>query len=153
MPIRLPERDPCPFCENLAGRRDCAFIERRPLVSSFMNPRQIERGAVLVITNRHVPTIFEATRDELMTVADLVGRLAHALDAVFQPVALNVFQNNGVTAGQTVPHYHVHVVPRYATSDPTRIFRSSEVAPTALGELGELARLIRNGPTMRSQVL
>ena len=121
MPIELPQRDPCPFCENLAGRvaadsdtiKKWAFVERQDLAAAFVNPFQISHGAVLVVPTRHVPTILNLTEADAESMARLVRRVAQAVYQAFDPIGLNIYQNNGVASGQTIPHYHVHVVPRY----------------------------------------
>jgi histidine triad (HIT) family protein len=126
MPLELPIREPCPFCENLKPKiatdsmhtKSAAFIERLDLASAFVNPYQHRHGAVLVIPNRHAPSILDLTEREAESLARLVRRVAHAVHDAFDPVGLNVFQNNGIASGQRVPHYHVHVVPRYPGDRP-----------------------------------
>jgi histidine triad (HIT) family protein len=130
--IILPERDPCPFCENLAGRRPCAFVFRSALISSFVNPRQYGRGAVLIIPNRHAPTILDLNPDELHAIYRHAQALVRALSQAYQPAGFNVFQNNGVAAGQSIPHFHLHVVPRYQGEEPGRVFREQEFEITAI---------------------
>ena len=68
-----------------------------------------------------------------------VHRIAHALSRAFDPSGLNVFQNNGVVAGQTVPHYHVHIVPSYPGDEPGRIFRSDGTERMERDELQKIA--------------
>ena len=124
--MELPHRDPCPFCENVQNRvnadsetvKRLAFVERQELAAAFVSRFQSRHGAVLVATTRHVPTILDLTESEAEAMARLVRSLAHAVLGAFDPIGLNVFQNNGIASGQTVPHYHVHVVPRYPGDQP-----------------------------------
>ena len=126
MPFELPERDPCPFCENLAGRavddsgrsKRWAFVERQDSVAAFVNPFQMSHGALLVVPVRHAPTVLDLRQDEAEAMARLVRRVAHAVYDALDPAGMNIFQNNGVASGQTIPHYHVHVVPRYPGDQP-----------------------------------
>ncbi len=126
MPIEIPVRDPCPFCRNLRDeivadeehRKRFAYIERLTDVAAVVNPYAVSLGAVLVMPTRHAPTVLDLTEDEALSLARLVRRIAHAVHDTLAPVGLNIYQNNGVASGQTVPHYHVHVVPRYPGDRP-----------------------------------
>ena len=120
MALELPEREPCPFCENLQGNvvkdsshiKRWAFIERLDSVAAFVNPYKLSHGAVLVVPTRHAPTVLDLGEPEAEALARLVRRVAHAVNDAFDPAGLNIYQNNGIASGQTIPHYHVHVVPR-----------------------------------------
>ena len=135
MPLELPEREPCPFCENLEGRvgadadtiKKAAFIERQDLAAAFVNPFPARHGAVLVVPTRHAPTILDLSELEAEALARLVRRVAHAVNDAFDPTGLNIFQNNGVSSGQEIPHYHVHVMPRYQGDRPDVLFGKSAV--------------------------
>ena len=126
MPIEIPERDPCPYCRNLQGciqadeerARRFAYVERVSRAVAIVNPYQVSPGALLVMTTRHAPTVLDLDEHEAVTVSRLVRRVAHAVHDALSPVGLNIYQNNGVASGQTIPHYHVHVVPRYPGDRP-----------------------------------
>jgi histidine triad (HIT) family protein len=134
----------CPFCDYLLDRKPCAFVTRGEEVASFVNPRQYERGALLVIPNTHVPSILDIETEELEAVYREVQRLSRALMSALGAEGLNVFQNNGARAGQTVAHFHVHVVPRYRSSDPARLFREADYPISPLQEQEILAQELRD---------
>src|SRR5688572_16508061 len=135
MSFVIPSEAHCPFCAYLSGVEPCAFVTRTPLVSAFLNRAQFERGAALLIPNRHVGSVLELERDVLCAIYEESQRLARAMVQAFGAVGLNIFQNNGVKAGQSVSHYHVHMVPRYETSEPERLFRAGEHQRTPVAEL------------------
>lgn len=143
MSFQIPHEDECPFCAYLSGATPCAFIIRTPLVSAFLNPAQFERGAALVIPNAHLSSLLELEQALLSALYAECQRLARAMVGAFGAVGLNVFQNNGVKAGQTVSHYHVHLVPRYETSEPGRLFRAAEYPRTPVHELMVVADELR----------
>jgi histidine triad (HIT) family protein len=143
MPLQLPHNEICPFCEMLEGRREGPFVTRGPSVSAVVNLKQFERGALLVIPNRHTPTLLAARAGEIAEVAAEAQRLARALVRAFEPVGLSVYQNNGIQAGQTVAHYHVHLVPRYADSNPRKVFSEYDYEPAPLAEREVVARAVR----------
>ena len=76
-------------------------------------------GHALVVTRRVIPTWFEATREEQIGILELVDQLKAILDGRDpRPDGYNVGFNAGESAGQTVMHLHVHVIPRYLGDMP-----------------------------------
>lgn len=142
MSFQIPSEDTCPFCAYLAGSVACAFVTRGPLVSVILNRAQFERGASLVIPNQHITSLLELRRDVMLSIYEESQRLATAMVRAFGAIGLNMFQNNGIKAGQSVSHYHVHVVPRYEHSEP-RIFRTEDYPHTPVSELAEVASELR----------
>jgi len=141
--ISIPATDRCAFCDYLDGARACAFIRRGALVSSFINLRQYEHGASLVVPNEHLSTALDVSADLFAAVYTEAAQIGRAVVRAFGATGLNIFQNNGVDAGQTEPHYHVHVVPRYPGGDPRKIFLSAEVEPVDMKRQLEVAQTIR----------
>lgn len=139
MSLTLPDEHRCPFCAYLAGESEAVFVSRGPKVSILLNPRQYERGALLVIPNLHVRSLVDATNEQFLAVQFEARRMARLLIKHFGATGVNVFQNAGVHAGQTVAHYHVHVVPRYPASEPARRFREADYAVTPVEQLRALA--------------
>jgi histidine triad (HIT) family protein len=116
--IELPVQVPCEICEGLAGRDDkYVVIDESDLTVTTLNPWQYEVGQCVVVTRRHVGTLLELSDDEAKAVMTAAKRAAHALLATYEPLGILTFQNNGVYSGQSVPHYHFHVVPRQPGSD------------------------------------
>ncbi len=154
MPFDLPQREPCPFCENIAGRAvvssrepgtliECAAIETCEDSFAFVNTRQLEVPHVLVIPRRHAPTVVDLTSTEAAAIMRQVHRIAHAVVAAFDPPGLNIYQNNGIAAGQSVGHFHFHVLARY--SGDLDLPRSTQGLPlTPLAERRVLAERIRS---------
>ena len=103
---------PCYLCEVVGGRADKGIVEETDLTLTLVNWAQFEVGQVYVISRRHAPTLFDLTDDEAEAVVHAVRRVADALLRAYDPDGLNLIQNNGVTAGQSAPHFHMHVVPR-----------------------------------------
>jgi histidine triad (HIT) family protein len=108
-----------------------------------MNRVQYERGAVLVLPNAHVESILETNAALHVAVYDEVRRVARAMVSALDATGLGVFQNNGMSAGQTVPHFHVHLIPRYSTSEAGKRFREDDLPHTPQNELERVAALIR----------
>ena len=118
MSLALPIQVPCEICEGLAGR-DARYpvIDATEHTVTVMNPWQYEVGQCVVVTRRHVPTLLELNELEASESMLAAQRVARALLATFNPLGILTLQNNGVYSGQSVPHYHLHVIPRRHGSD------------------------------------
>jgi len=106
--------DPCPFCEPREAFAETKFF--RALYDLF----PVNEGHVLVVLKRHEPSFLALTEEEW---GDLFHGIHAACDHIrerFGVDGFNIGVNVGEAAGQTVPHVHVHVIPRYAgdCSDP-----------------------------------
>ena len=81
------------------------------------------------------------TEPEAEALARLVRRVARSIHDAFDVVGLNIYQNNGIASGQTIPHDHVHVMPRYPGERPDELFgRRAVLVPFA--ERARLAKII-----------
>ncbi|MEW6490667.1 MAG: HIT domain-containing protein, partial [Thermodesulfobacteriota bacterium] len=91
------------------------------LAVAFRDGYPVNPGHTLIIPRRHVATWFEATREEQVAVLDLLDEVKARLDAELKPDGYNGGFNAGVAAGQTVPHLHLHLIPRFDgdVDDPT----------------------------------
>lgn len=118
------------------------IVEELEETLAFLNPRQYGLGAMLVIPKRHAPTVLDLEPAEAAAVMRHVHRLAQALAKAFDPSGLNIFQNNGIAAGQTVAHYHVHVVPRYPGDLGDTVFHAEDFEPTPYEERVLIAQRI-----------
>jgi len=108
-------RDPnCVFCKIVAGEIPCVKLAETPLAVAFMDIGPISRGHALVISREHYEDLLAMPPQTAGTIHELAARLAVALKAAVAAEGLNVLQNNGRVAGQVVPHFHVHLIPRWA---------------------------------------
>jgi histidine triad (HIT) family protein len=116
--FEVPARDPCPYCENYAGRHGPhgppAVVAEDEIISVFLAPAALGGmpGHVLVATRRHVETIFDLIPAEETAMGRAIAAAARAVRAAFDPAGVLVQQHNGIAAFQTVPHVHFHVVPK-----------------------------------------
>jgi len=102
----------CPFCALATG------IDA--LVFTIRDANPVSPGHTLVIPRRHFESIGDATEDEERAFLGELRATRRALRALLAPDGFNVGVNDGAAAGQTVPHAHVHVIPRFLgdVSDP-----------------------------------
>jgi diadenosine tetraphosphate (Ap4A) HIT family hydrolase len=102
----------CLFCD-LTSARDKHLYED-DLVYAIYDHFPVAPGHALIIPKRHIETIFEATPAEHAAIGNALTALKKIVDSTFHPDAYNVGINNGVRAGQTIMHLHVHLIPRFA---------------------------------------
>jgi diadenosine tetraphosphate (Ap4A) HIT family hydrolase len=99
----------CPFCllpaERVLHDSECAVVIR----DGF----PISPGHTLIIPKRHVTSFFEITDAERAELLLLLSVARDHLDSQFRPAGYNIGINEGAAAGQTVPHLHIHLIPRY----------------------------------------
>ncbi|QWV94746.1 HIT family protein [Geomonas oryzisoli] len=106
----------CPFCSIDPVK----ILLENELAYAFYDGFPVTLGHTLVVPKRHVASFFEITAEEQAALFDLVGKARELLLRQHGPDAFNVGINDGVAAGQTVLHLHIHLIPRYAgdTDDP-----------------------------------
>ena len=104
----------CPFCAIIMGEGWAREIYRDDHAVAFFPLRPATLGHTRVVPRRHIPDIWELPEADAACLSRTVLRVATALRAAVTPDGLNIIQSNGVAATQTVPHLHVHLVPRWA---------------------------------------
>jgi len=104
----------CPFCTLPESRILLANYCGKVVRDAF----PISPGHTLVIPHRHIGSMFDLHTEEWSALLALLKAAKAALDKEFSPAAYNVGINDGPTAGQTVPHLHIHLIPRYTGDVP-----------------------------------
>jgi histidine triad (HIT) family protein len=103
----------CVFCRIIAGQIPSTRVYEDELTVAFMDIGQVNPGHVLVAVKRHAENLYALDDAQAAAVQRTAARVARAIRDAFSPQGLSVYQANGKAAGQTVFHYHVHLVPRY----------------------------------------
>ena len=103
----------CVFCKIVARKIPATVVHEDQHTLAFMDLGQVNPGHVLVTLKAHVENVFGLQAAQASAVAATALRVARAIRDAFAPHGLSVYQANGKAAGQTVFHYHVHLVPRY----------------------------------------
>ena len=104
----------CPFCALPAERILILADEALVIRDAF----PVSQGHTLVIPRRHIGSFFELTDAERACMVELLAKAKAELDLSFQPDGFNIGINDGAAAGQTVPHLHLHLIPRYRGDAP-----------------------------------
>ena len=102
----------CIFCAIVQGRAPAHRIYEDDRILVFMDLFPAHEGHSLIIPKAHGRDLFEIHPDDLAAVICQSVALGRALHSVFDPDGIAVMQLNGAAAGQTVFHYHMHLIPR-----------------------------------------
>ena len=103
----------CVFCRIMAKQVPASVVFEDEQTLAFMDLGQVNPGHVLVAAKAHAENVYALDDTQAGAVFRSVARVARAIRDAFAPQGLSVYQANGKAAGQTVFHFHVHLVPRY----------------------------------------
>jgi diadenosine tetraphosphate (Ap4A) HIT family hydrolase len=105
----------CPFCTIQNERKLLAASE---LALAFYDKFPVNPGHALIIPRRHCYDFFELSEEEQSACLKLLNQVKQTVQAAFNPDGFNVGVNIGLYSGQTVPHAHIHLIPRYKGDVP-----------------------------------
>ncbi|MBR4015958.1 MAG: HIT family protein [Anaerotignum sp.] len=103
----------CIFCKIVAGEIPSATIYENEEFKVILDRFPANEGHVLILPKAHTPNIFEIAPEQAGRLFALAAKIARAMQAELKFEHMNVMQNNGTVAGQTVFHFHLHLIPRY----------------------------------------
>ena len=126
-------RGGCIFCSIVSGTAPCHRVYEDATVLAFMDIAPVGDGHLLVIPKRHYENLLEADEASMLAVMSASHRLALALKRALAPDGIGVHQLNGEAAGQTVFHYHMHLIPR-KHGDPIAVHGRTMGDPKRLAE-------------------
>ena len=103
----------CIFCKLIAKQIPSSVVFEDDWTLAFMDLGQVNPGHVLVASKAHADNIYALDEAQAGAVFRTATRVARAVRAAFDPPGLSIYQANGKPAGQTVFHFHLHVLPRH----------------------------------------
>jgi histidine triad (HIT) family protein len=141
--------DGCIFCAIVRGDAPCQRVAEDEHTLSFLDLFPVAEGHTLVITKEHYENVFETPADTLAAVARASVPVAAAIRRALGPDGLGVFQLNGAAAGQTVFHYHMHLIPRNQ-GEPLHLHGRKQASPEELAATAERLRDALDAPDRAS---
>jgi diadenosine tetraphosphate (Ap4A) HIT family hydrolase len=108
----------CPFC---APNEKMELISESAICYSIFDNFPVNQGHALIIPKRHISNYFELNRKEQYALILMMGFVKTRIEKMYNPDGFNIGINVGKSAGQTIDHVHIHVIPRYNgdVSDPS----------------------------------
>lgn len=131
----------CVFCKIRDGQIPSTKVYEDERTFCIMDINPLNPGHCLVITKTHAATIFDSDERDLAAAIVAARRVAHGLRQTLHPDGLNLLQANGAAAFQSVPHFHLHLIPRWA--DDGKGFDWAAVA-------GDKAQIAATGDKLRA---
>lgn len=141
MTVTEPHDPACLFCQIAAGTRPAEVVYESESAVAFLDRFPTARGHTLVVPRQHAPSLLQLDDGAAGALFGSVVEVVEQLEDALRPAGFNIGWNQGAVAGQTVPHLHVHVMPR---------FHGGGSGVQAIGEgppresLGEIAQFIRS---------
>ena len=135
----------CVFCKIRDGQIPSVKLDEDERTLCFMDINPLNRGHCLVVTRRHAATIWESDDADLAAAIATAKRVAIALLGALNPEGLNVLQANGAPAFQSVPHFHLHLIPRWTGDGKGFDWPLVPGDREAIAKAGELIRVALGG--------
>jgi Diadenosine tetraphosphate (Ap4A) hydrolase and other HIT family hydrolases len=134
--------DGCIFCKIANGEIPSATVFEDEDFRVILDLGPASKGHALILPKQHFKDLCEAECSTMAKILPLAGRVGQGMKKELGASGFNVVQNNGVSAGQTVFHLHVHVIPRY---DGGPVIVGWTPGAATAEELAETAEMIKKG--------
>ncbi|MDE6566428.1 MAG: HIT family protein [Lachnospiraceae bacterium] len=128
--------DNCIFCKIANGQIPSHSIYEDEDFKVIMDISPASKGHAIILPKNHAANLFELPEDDASKIMHVAKRCATAMQKTLQFDGINILQNNGEVAGQTVFHLHMHLIPRYEndTVDIKWVQKESTDDPAKLAE-------------------
>jgi histidine triad (HIT) family protein len=137
----------CLFCKIVDGSISSTKVYEDEHVYAFMDIFPLTKGHTLLIPKKHHENVYDMSPEEAGQLFSVAPKIADAIKASFQPAGLNLLNNNGAPAGQSVFHFHLHFIPRYNQSDGFKATWQTKEKQYTEEMFTEYAEMIRDNIT------
>jgi diadenosine tetraphosphate (Ap4A) HIT family hydrolase len=131
------------FCEILRGDAPATFVHEDDTVVAFMDIQPITHGHMLVVPREHAVLMQDVNETVAMRAFKVARRMAALARQTLGASGVNLLVMDGEVAFQDVPHFHVHVIPRYPGDGFSLTFSKTYEHPPGRAELEAVANAIR----------
>jgi histidine triad (HIT) family protein len=123
------------FTRIINGELPCAKVYEDDLIFAFMDAGQVNPGHVIIASKQPYETLLDADEETAAALMRAASRIAKAVDRAFHPEGFTILQANKAAGWQTVPHLHLHVLPRHANDGVDLTWPRKEPGIDVLREL------------------
>lgn len=131
------KKDDCIFCKIANGEIPSVTVYETPECRVILDLAPANQGHALILTKEHYDNIYQLDEETAGKVFSLATHVAKAVQEETGCEGLNIVQNNGEVAGQTVHHFHMHVIPRHAGDDVQVTWKQGETESESLKALAD----------------
>lgn len=133
-------KDDCIFCKIANGEIPSATVYEDSICRVILDVNPANKGHALIIPKEHFDNIYSIDAETAAKIFTIATEVAKAQKAELNPDGLNILQNNGEAAGQTVFHFHMHLVPRYIKDNVTMTWIPGKADTEELSTLSKALR-------------
>lgn len=133
-------KDDCIFCKIVNGEIPSATVYEDSICRVILDVNPANKGHALIIPKEHFDNIYSMDAETAAKIFTIATEVAKAQKAELNPDGLNILQNNGEAAGQTVFHFHMHLVPRYIKDNVTMTWIPGKADTEELSALSKALR-------------
>ena len=134
-------KDDCIFCKLANGVFPTNSIYEDDIFNVILDAGPATKGHALILPKEHYDNLYELPDETAGKAMILAKKLAGEMSRRLNADGLNVVQNNGEAAGQTVMHYHLHLIPRYKNDGQHILWQPSEPSKEELEETRDLLKM------------
>ena len=134
----------CVFCQIVRGEAEASFVHSDDEIVAFMDIQPITQGHMLVVPRQHFVLMKDVPDMIAMRAFRVARTLASTSEAVLAAGGVNLFVADGEVAFQDVPHFHIHVIPRYSGDGFGLTFPDSYTSPPSRGQLHAIATALHS---------
>lgn len=141
--MELSGEKSCVFCNMAEDRLRPAIVTEDNDIMAIMDLYPASQGHILIFPKQHIQNIYNLPVNLASSIMRHAVIIAKAVKQQLNPEGINLIQSNETAAGQTIPHFHLHIVPRYASDSVTLQFGHGNT-PSNKGDLESIAQRIRS---------
>lgn len=131
------KKDDCIFCKLANGEIPSTTLYEDDMFRVILDLAPASKGHALILPKEHFDNLYELDDDYAAKVMVLAKKMATAMTKALGADGFNLVQNNGEVAGQTVFHFHLHLIPRYSGNPEIIAWEPGEVTKEEMAEIAE----------------
>lgn len=130
-------KEDCLFCKIANGVIPTNALYEDEVVKVIFDLGPASKGHVLILPKQHFDNIYSLNDETAAHIFKVAVKVANAINETLKPAGINVVQNNGEAAGQTVFHFHMHIIPRYEGDTVNVSWVPGNITPEQIEDLKE----------------